>query len=282
MPKFRVENTKGLSVDEVKHMYAILATKAKSCAGQEMIYELCQEAQDFLYKHNKPPAKSFHDQMMENQRLIELGDRREDHTQNTFLFLNEFNDKRSKIQDLKLLAEIDEAIMAKQKIIHDAIKKERQMNKREHLSSHGQVHSPKSSNSKNNSESESPAVDHQFTPFTIQFTEPTKHTVNCVKSIRYNKDYAFRAYRAIDLQTNDMYHVYEWTISLEKNKIYEKSKFDTCLTVSSGKKKLLLTRPSNQFSFYYRYTRTIDLYVEKKFSLSGCFQKQYSSTCRSK
>ncbi len=230
-------------MDEVKELYGELIAKAKSCIGQEMIYDLCQEAQDFLYKHNKPPSKSFHEQMMENQRLTELHDQQE-RTQNSFLFLNEFNEMRSKTQDMKLLAEIDEAIMAKQKIIREEIKKERQINKRDHMASITMGNSPKSCNSKNNSESESTNAEQQFTPFTINFTEPTKHSVNCVKKLRHNKDYAFRAYRAIDLQTNDMYHVYEWSISLEKNKIYEKAKFDTCLTVRKPEP----SKPSNRSS----------------------------------
>ena len=39
--------------------------------GKEMIYELCQHVQEFLYLHNKPPAKSFYDQRIEHQLNLE-------------------------------------------------------------------------------------------------------------------------------------------------------------------------------------------------------------------
>ena len=67
--------------------------KANNCAGREMVYDLCQDIQDFLYLHNKPPAKSFHEQMLDNKRLNE-----EVADQQQFYFMNDFDDKR-KIED---------------------------------------------------------------------------------------------------------------------------------------------------------------------------------------
>ncbi len=32
-----------------------------------MIFELCQEVQEFLYQYNKPPAKSFYEQRLEDK-----------------------------------------------------------------------------------------------------------------------------------------------------------------------------------------------------------------------
>lgn len=33
-----------------------------------MIYELADHVQGFLSKHNKPPSRSFHEEMLKNQR----------------------------------------------------------------------------------------------------------------------------------------------------------------------------------------------------------------------
>ena len=70
-----------------------------------------------------------------------------------------------------------------------------------------------------------------FKSFTIEFNEPisNKRKVNCIKLIKEIKDYNFKAYRAIDSNTNDICVVYEWAICLEKNKIFESKKLDNCL-----------------------------------------------------
>ena len=37
-----------------------------------MVYELCQEIQEFLYVNNRPPPKSFYDQMLDNKKKQEF------------------------------------------------------------------------------------------------------------------------------------------------------------------------------------------------------------------
>ena len=59
-----------------------------------------------------------------------------------------------------------------------------------------------------------------FQTFEIEFLEPIKRKVNCIKLIKIDRDHSFKVYRAIDLLTHDMLNVYEWIISLEKNKIF--------------------------------------------------------------
>lgn len=39
-----------------------------STCSQVMIYELADHVQGFLSKHNKPPSRSFHEEMLKNQR----------------------------------------------------------------------------------------------------------------------------------------------------------------------------------------------------------------------
>ena len=62
---------KGLSTDLVKKLYRELIQKANTLLGGEMIYELCQHVQEFLYQHNKPPTKSFYEQRLENRLNLE-------------------------------------------------------------------------------------------------------------------------------------------------------------------------------------------------------------------
>ena len=44
---------------------------AAQLCGEVMIYELAQHVQAFLHRYNLPPAKSFHEQMLSNQKKKE-------------------------------------------------------------------------------------------------------------------------------------------------------------------------------------------------------------------
>lgn len=66
-----MENEKGLSTDQIKTLHRQLTTKANSLIGKEMMFELCQEIEDYLYQNNKPPAKSFYEQRLENRMNLE-------------------------------------------------------------------------------------------------------------------------------------------------------------------------------------------------------------------
>jgi eukaryotic translation initiation factor 2-alpha kinase 4 len=71
VPKLNLLNEKGLSTELVKTLHAKLLAKANSLIGREMVYELCQLVQEFLYDHNKPPTKSFYEQRLESQLFME-------------------------------------------------------------------------------------------------------------------------------------------------------------------------------------------------------------------
>ncbi len=68
LPKISLENEKGLSVDQVKQLHKCLVKRANQLVGFEMIYELCQSVQEYLYDNNKPPAKSFYEQRLDEQQ----------------------------------------------------------------------------------------------------------------------------------------------------------------------------------------------------------------------
>lgn len=53
-----------------KQLHECILKKAKCEIGREIIYELCQDIQEFLYLNNKPPPKSFHEQMLDNQQKL--------------------------------------------------------------------------------------------------------------------------------------------------------------------------------------------------------------------
>ena len=72
LPKISVENEKSLSMELVKKLHKRITQKASTLLGREMVFELCQEVEVFLYEHNKPPPKSFYDQRLENQLNQEM------------------------------------------------------------------------------------------------------------------------------------------------------------------------------------------------------------------
>ncbi|CAH1791711.1 unnamed protein product [Owenia fusiformis] len=71
VPSITLENQKGLSSQLVQELQDTLTKKAEELKGEVMILELANEVQQFLHTYNKPPAASFYEQMLHNQRLKE-------------------------------------------------------------------------------------------------------------------------------------------------------------------------------------------------------------------
>uniref|UniRef100_A0A158R655 Protein kinase domain-containing protein n=1 Tax=Syphacia muris TaxID=451379 RepID=A0A158R655_9BILA len=63
-PEILLENSKGLSNDDVKRLGNMLKKKSNELLGSEVVLELCQIIQEFLSENNKPPEGSFHDGML--------------------------------------------------------------------------------------------------------------------------------------------------------------------------------------------------------------------------
>uniref|UniRef100_F1KQP7 non-specific serine/threonine protein kinase n=1 Tax=Ascaris suum TaxID=6253 RepID=F1KQP7_ASCSU len=70
-PEIFLENAKGISVDDLTLLRGVLIKKAEEMKGTEVIMELCQIVQEFLYEHNKPPTGSFHDGMLLQKAAVE-------------------------------------------------------------------------------------------------------------------------------------------------------------------------------------------------------------------
>lgn len=70
----------------------------------------------------------------------------------------------------------------------------------------------------------------QFKPFQIDFKEPNAFKINCIKLLGYYSENSLSIYRGIEVNTNEIYDIYEWKICLEKNKIFEKKKLEQCQT----------------------------------------------------
>jgi hypothetical protein len=64
-----------------------------------------------------------------------------------------------------------------------------------------------------------------FQPFMIEFNN---YKIKCIKHMRHDSDYSFNVYRGIDINLNQIFDVYEYKISLEKNGIFEKKKLESC------------------------------------------------------
>ncbi|XP_030069540.1 eIF-2-alpha kinase GCN2 [Microcaecilia unicolor] len=65
-PDVDLKNVKGLSNENVNLLKSRLQQLAKELCGEVMIYELADCVQSFLAECNKPPSKSFHDEMLQN------------------------------------------------------------------------------------------------------------------------------------------------------------------------------------------------------------------------
>ncbi|CAH1116543.1 unnamed protein product [Phaedon cochleariae] len=74
IPKILLENGKGLSNTTLVELQEILVERANEFKGEEMIFQLSQDVQEFLHKHNKPGAKSFYDEMLKRQKEKEEKD----------------------------------------------------------------------------------------------------------------------------------------------------------------------------------------------------------------
>ncbi|XP_028933853.1 eIF-2-alpha kinase GCN2 isoform X1 [Ornithorhynchus anatinus] len=71
VPEIELENTKGLSNESINALKSSLEELAKERCGEVMIFELADHVQSFLSEHNKPPSKSFHDEMLKNQQKLQ-------------------------------------------------------------------------------------------------------------------------------------------------------------------------------------------------------------------
>lgn len=61
----KFENEKGLSTDSINSLKNQLNKKLEYEKGREIIHDLIVDIQEFLYRHNKPPTKSFFEQRLE-------------------------------------------------------------------------------------------------------------------------------------------------------------------------------------------------------------------------
>ncbi|KAM3870802.1 eIF-2-alpha kinase GCN2 [Diretmus argenteus] len=67
-PVLELKNAKGLSNENLQSLQSELIKLATLRCGEVMIYELADYVQGFLSEYNKPPSRSFHDEMLKNQR----------------------------------------------------------------------------------------------------------------------------------------------------------------------------------------------------------------------
>ena len=68
----------------------------------------------------------------------------------------------------------------------------------------------------------------KFNPFEIEFSQPRFLKIKCIKHLRRIEENSFNAYLGIELSSNELFNVYEWRISLEKNKIFDQKRLETC------------------------------------------------------
>lgn len=66
---FVLEKTKGLSAKTLSDLRTKLFQKAESLVGQEMIFQFSQFIEEYLHIHNKPPSRSFYDEMHHRRKV---------------------------------------------------------------------------------------------------------------------------------------------------------------------------------------------------------------------
>ncbi|XP_003503470.1 eIF-2-alpha kinase GCN2 isoform X1 [Cricetulus griseus] len=104
VPEIELKNAKGLSNESVNLLKSHLEELAKKQCGEVMIFELAHHVQSFLSEHNKPPPKSFHEEMLERQaqekeqRLLEARRKEEQEQQE---ILHEIQRRKEEIKEEK-------------------------------------------------------------------------------------------------------------------------------------------------------------------------------------
>ncbi|XP_010572498.1 PREDICTED: eukaryotic translation initiation factor 2-alpha kinase 4 isoform X2 [Haliaeetus leucocephalus] len=68
VPEIQLKNSKGLSKEKINELKSRLGQLAKQRCGEVMIFELANHVQSFLSEYNKPPSKSFHEEMLKNHQ----------------------------------------------------------------------------------------------------------------------------------------------------------------------------------------------------------------------
>ncbi|KOX69004.1 Eukaryotic translation initiation factor 2-alpha kinase 4, partial [Melipona quadrifasciata] len=64
VPNIQLENSKGLSHQQVAVLHNDLVQLAKQLQGEVMIFDLAQHVQIYLHEHNKPSYSSFYEEMV--------------------------------------------------------------------------------------------------------------------------------------------------------------------------------------------------------------------------
>lgn len=68
VPRISLEESKGLTKSQIEQLTNILIELATTMLGEEMIYELAQKVEKYLYENNKRPGGSLYDQMKLDQK----------------------------------------------------------------------------------------------------------------------------------------------------------------------------------------------------------------------
>ncbi|KAJ1128647.1 hypothetical protein NDU88_007022 [Pleurodeles waltl] len=67
-PQIELLNARGLSHDNISLLKTSLEQMAERLRGEVMIFQLADYVKSFLSEYNKPPPKSFHEEMLENHQ----------------------------------------------------------------------------------------------------------------------------------------------------------------------------------------------------------------------
>ena len=72
----------------------------------------------------------------------------------------------------------------------------------------------------------------QFKPFQIKFHNSSlskiEYVINCIRLVHFDAENSLKVYRGIEINTSEMFNVYEWQICLETGGVFDEKKMAMC------------------------------------------------------
>ncbi|XP_006883089.1 PREDICTED: eukaryotic translation initiation factor 2-alpha kinase 4 [Elephantulus edwardii] len=231
VPEIELMNAKGLSNESVNLLKSSLEELAKKHCGEVMIFELAYHVQSFLSEHNKPPPKSFHEEMLERQaqeeqqRLLEAK-QREEQEQREILY--EIQRRKEEIKEEKKRKE-----MAKQGRLEIANLSSQESpdfvgNSKHRANSSGRARRERQYSVCNSEESPGTC---EILYFSVG--NPDQLMVHKGKCIGSDEQLGKLIYNALETASGSFVFLYEWVLRWQKKKTpfltnQEKEKIEKC------------------------------------------------------
>uniref|UniRef100_A0A7M4FRA4 eIF-2-alpha kinase GCN2 n=1 Tax=Crocodylus porosus TaxID=8502 RepID=A0A7M4FRA4_CROPO len=210
VPEIELKNAKGLSNENINLLKKQLEELAKQCCGEVMIFELADHVQSFLSEYNKPPSKSFHEEMLKNQQKEQERLAQEEERQIQEVKRREEQEQREILDEIQRREEEKREEKKKKEMAKQVIVRERQYSV--------------------SSNEESPG-NHEVLYFSV--AGAGQLVVHKGKCIGEDEQLGKSVYNALEIRSGDFVLVHEWVLQWQKKMgrfltSQEKEKIDKC------------------------------------------------------